>query len=467
MFDRVKILTGIMAVGLIGAPTVFGFSMLGPRQGYQTGPFGYDRVTVNYAYVNGDGDNQTPGPVNLGEEYRFTVPEIFVAFDSSFLDYFGSRGQQEVQKAIDYFNALPPFSSMSADLTEYPLETQRENYRAGALELVDLKSFTMFELCQWMGLAAPELNVWGVQSRAVIDNLPCPNYAFFIIKRNFDPTTWEPTSYVNGALYTFGWVLSCAPAPDFSYVSPIAVDPLRPNFSSVAGGNVDTGVFFNGLTRDDVGGLRYIYRKNNYNMEQLPPNVFAGAGGGGSPWSIVVPPPTNAVVSSAALRTGIDHLTITVKPYDSLLSSFFVGFTNSFSVNIATNGAVVSQSWSRPVLQPDYAFRAGNLPISVGGPDGTGTYTVWQFPAYVFDSLNQNGNINGPGSMNVGSGGTLTFEYQKIGDVFTAAYPNFLDEASLVGPFWRWGSFDGTTNAPVVYPSGASIQEMENLALGQ
>jgi len=32
--------------------------------------------------------------------------------------------------------------------------------------------------------------------------------------------------------------------------------------------------------------------------------------------------------------------------------------------------------------------------------------------------------------------------------------------------FVAWGSFDGTTNAPVVYPNGTSLEELENLILG-
>ena len=37
------------------------------------------------------------------------------------------------------------------------------------------------------------------------------------------------------------------------------------------------GYFFNGLTRDDVGGLRYLLSTNNVNLESLLPDVY-GAG---------------------------------------------------------------------------------------------------------------------------------------------------------------------------------------------
>jgi len=44
--------------------------------------------------------------------------------------------------------------------------------------------------------------------------------------------------------------------------------------------------------------------------------------------------------------------------------------------------------------------------------------------------------------------------------------PSFIDELSAT-PDFVWGSFDGTTNAPIVYPSGRSIVDMENQVLMQ
>ena len=52
------------------------------------------------------------------------------------------------------------------------------------------------------------------------------------------------------------------------------MDPLTlVPYSSVAGWNLSAGYLFTGLTRDDVGGLRYLLRAQNYNVEALPPGT--------------------------------------------------------------------------------------------------------------------------------------------------------------------------------------------------
>jgi hypothetical protein len=54
----------------------------------------------------------------------------------------------------------------------------------------------------------------------------------------------------------------------------------------------------------------------------------------------------------------------------------------------------------------------------------------------------------------------------KAGPTFENIDP-FLDEVGKSTPLFLWGSFDGTTNPPVVYPSGTSIINLENQVLMQ
>ena len=225
------------------------------------------------------------------------------------------------------------------------------------------------------------------------------------------------------------------------------------------------GFYLTGLTRDDVGGLRYLYRPDNYNREQMPPDVFAGlGGGGGSPWMPVSS--TNTAVGAGdttALRAGVNKLQFIRHDYDSLLGTFFQGLTNNFTVQVVTNSGVVNQSFSRAVLQPDLLFSAGFELIDIAAP----TFAVSSTPDPQTQSINAGGTINGPGSILVGSSaGTIDIRFQKVGPIFRASSPSFLSEASLT-PQLRWGSFDGTTNEPVLYPSGASIKELERAVLGQ
>lgn len=444
--------------GLVGVE-VSAFTLSGPPLGHHTDVFGYGRRGASLSFLAAP----DYGPANLGEEYRINVPNLYYAVDASFLDYFGARGSQEVDKAVQYFNELPDFSTMSENLSEFPLDTTRENFRAGSLQLTDLKSFLMTAILEQMGLMTPEISVRGVQSRVLPQGAECPNYNFYIIQRNFDPVTWEPSSYVNGALFTMSMLIQCAPAPDASYIVPVPVDPLAFTFRSVAGFNYFDGSYLSGLTRDDIGGLRYLYRRDNYNLEQMPPDVLAGlGGGGGSPWTPVDPNVTNEPAGdTTALRAGLGKVNFIKRNYDSLLGNFFVGLTNNFSVQIVTNGTLRSQTFSRAVLQPDLVFSAANLTIDVGGP----TITVYDRTTPEFASATAAPDLNGPGSLVVGgSRGSISIRVQKIGPAFSASNPNFISEAALQ-PLWRWGSFDGSTNEPVVYPSGASIKELERLVL--
>lgn len=442
MFKRTTLCLAI-AAACFGAPKLYGFALVGPALGYETDPLGYSA-----------GDF----PQNIGDENRVTVPNFFYASDQSFLDFFGQRGREEVAKAVNYLNDLPAFSSMSEDLSEFPQVTYRENFRAGALGLSDLKSQVMNMLLTDFGLTNPEYYMWSVRDRVLPAGAECPNYNWIIIVRNFDPVTWGPSSYVNGALYTYQWVLSCSPAPDLTHPSPVLVDPTAYGFSAVAGGllaNRGQGQYFSGFSRDDIAGLRYLYRSQNYNFESLPGNVLAGVGGG-VPWSIVDPNPTNVPAATAGLRGGLDKFTFEERPYDSLLSQFFVGFTNGFSSTLITNGTALSQAFGRPVLVPDIIFSADNLDVTVDGG-----YTVYGTSGPGFS----NGGT-GPGTIDLGGGVPLNYVFNKIGAAFAAGSPSFLSEASLI-PELRWGSYDGTTNQPVAYPSGTSIRDLESLVLGQ
>jgi len=121
-----------IAVLVIIAPlatvSLRGFSLLGPYDTWQAANIGYQLT------------NDIGGPMNLGEEYRWDVPVVVYAFDESFLNYFGQKGVEEVEKAFAILNALPPISQMSSNLVEFPLEARRINYAAQSLGIIDLKS---------------------------------------------------------------------------------------------------------------------------------------------------------------------------------------------------------------------------------------------------------------------------------------------------------------------------------------
>lgn len=210
--------------------------------------------------------------MNLGEEYRWNKPVLYYSYDQSFLDYFGSNGVAAVDAALAMFNKLTNVSFYSEDLSEFPLREARMNYTASALHLFDLKSTVVELLIERLGLVDPDRWTWCLRNRGG-PWTTCPAYDYSVIQRNFDPFTLSPSSYVNGHLYTYVIEQQCPPVEDFGDADEFVVDPTDMYLSAVASPKISNrrsayyGYFHTSLTRDDMGGLRYLYRTNNMNIE--------------------------------------------------------------------------------------------------------------------------------------------------------------------------------------------------------
>jgi hypothetical protein len=271
----------ILWLGLVaGVQSASAFSMLGPAESWQTSTLGYERVAEtrfpnNSFWIIFFGDFSA-FPKNLGEEYRWNQPVLYYAYDQSFLDYFGSNGVAAVDAAVAILNRLTNVSSYSEDLSELPLREARVNFTASALHLYDLKSAALELLVERLGLADPDHWTWCLRSRILPPGLSCPRFDYAVVQRNFDPVTLAPSRYVNGNLFTYAIEQSCQ--PDFGDADEFVVDPTDIYLSAVASPKISYprstyyGYFHTSLTRDDVGGLRYLYRRSNENVEA------AGAG---------------------------------------------------------------------------------------------------------------------------------------------------------------------------------------------
>jgi hypothetical protein len=477
------------------------FSMIGAfNTSWQTLRLGYQGV-----------DAQIGAPMNLGEEYRWNAPIVYYAVDSGFLDYFGERGREEIDKAIKVLNELPRMSDLNVD--NYPLKSERTNYRAQALGIFDLKSFALATMLEEMGLGSPSRFVFTLRNRWIGPAGAPTNY--LIVKRNFDPVTLNPSSYINGDLWTYITVIDDY-VPGGSRVISGRVDPLaygNPVADVPLGiSSFTVGSFFTGLTRDDVGGLRYIYRSSNKNVENPVTNAFGAAFGGGpilslggqangspwepfflstngtgtlvggaagSPWAPIVvntnvttgggtttgggvtTAPTNNFISTA-LRGGVEKVNFVRVDFDSLLGQFIAPVLDSFSDKFITNNASFNQTLQRIVTAPDILFTAGDL---VTGDQGGPAFPLlarsagWQNNATLNNRLAP--GDAGPGTIQP----SITITFGTFGPSFISSWPSPLSESSS---FQRvaWGSFDGTTNEPVVYPNGTSIEDIERLLLG-
>jgi hypothetical protein len=370
------------------------------------------------------------GPMNLGAEYRWNVPVVTYAFDPSFVNFFGSNGVAAVNSAIQILNNLPAASQL--DPGTYPIDTTGVNYQAQAEGLIDLKSETLFLMLQQLGLAQPQRFMFCVHDYSVGGG----NNNATIVLRNFDPFSFTYTNGLNGILYFSNliWQVSNGTRVDNVNITAYPVDPFAPIYTAVAEGAAGTelGLYYTGLTRDDVGGLRYLLQTNNYNFETLLPDV-QGAG-------------TNANnYVNLALRGGIDKITFVQATVDALTGEFFSPMTNQFTAIYATNSALVQEQLQRVTTRPDFLFCAGDLEdpntpyVALSSSAGT---TNWINNA----TLNGNPGGAGPGMIQP----PVKIIFNKIGQQFYTS--GAISDETAFGQSQRIGSFDGSVNSPISYP---------------
>ena len=225
---------------------------------------------------------------NIGEEYRWNTPLLTYAYDESFLSYFGSNGVVAVDNAIRMLNAIPPVSQIrtnyppvdrkAPNLWNFPTRPDRYHGRAASARLLDIKSHALAELFSYMGLGNAEDNAYQFEFGAVA-------------LRNLDPISRMPSKYVNGSLLSFVLLGTGVQSFPIDLMKPaITLAGTRDNAAT----RLAEGKFLVAPTRDDIGGLRELYRKDNFNMEPLPPFTY----------QVVTNPPslTNPAVFSIDLR---------------------------------------------------------------------------------------------------------------------------------------------------------------------
>jgi hypothetical protein len=272
----------------------FGFALLGPLSGTAGLPATdpdpiWQTTTIGY---NLGGDNGTPR--NVGQGYRWNTPVLFYADDESFSGYFGLQGEQAIDSAFNILNntftnnSYFSLNGYSSNLVEFPFNSQSYNYTAQSLGLTDLKSETLDLMAEELGLAEPERYTWTLRQRFLPSGGTCPlDELYLVVQRNYyyTPTPLYQnlySPYVNDTLYTYAIDEFCsAPLPPLAVTVPIAVDPYAQTYTAVAGlgvglgvenitgsggsvwSTIESGGYYTGLTRDDVGGLRYLMSTNN------------------------------------------------------------------------------------------------------------------------------------------------------------------------------------------------------------
>jgi hypothetical protein len=454
-----------------------GFSLLGPLS---TPANPYQTTALGYALPGDIGS-----PVTIGEEYRWNLPNITYSFDDSFFNYFGQQGVEAVEEALSVINNLGPVSSFSSDLSEFPIEALKANITAGSLGIRDLKSTTLSLVLEILGLADPTRWTWALRNRVVLANPARTNYA--TISRNFDPITYVESPTVNGVLYDY-FILD--PIPPINYADAIEFprDPLAPRLNSpvttfgLAASEI--GVFATGLSRDDAGGLRFIYRGNNFHVETLVPGITLATNGvvGNvvSPW---VPyfgltniftnvfgttniTATNVLVATA-LRPGMEAITFVRTDYDSLLSQVFVPITNVFTDIWISNRVAVLQRVQRITVQPDLLFTAEDLGFFPGSVAPILTRRGVNFINN--DPVNGQSQLAGPGVLSGPARISFSNLLPAYEDFSASGIPgnSFLEGPNPLNRTVIWGWFGESADSIILFPNSFSIQDLEARVLNQ
>jgi hypothetical protein len=157
------------------------------------------------------------------------------------------------------------------------------------------------------------------------------------------------------------------------------------------------------------------------------------------------------VTPTAQLRRGIGQIKFVRADYDSLLSQTFKPVTNNYTMVMITNSQQFTEFYRRVVTVPDILLTAADT-ATTGGLALNRTAPVW-------DEANILTGLAGPGTINP----PITLTFDKIGLLYNNAWAGlntnaFLGEANQTRLF-VWGTFDYTTNAPVVY-GGASLTNL-------
>jgi len=173
----------------------------------------------------------------------------------------------------------------------------------------------------------------------------------------------------------------------------------------------------------------------------------------------------NCVTNAVALRQGMDQFKFVRTSFDSLIGQFFQPITNTYRLTSVTNSSTFVQTFRRVVTRPDFLFSAQDL-------QSVPTIAFRESTALTFNTNNQLFGLAGPGNIDpslAGRGIEITFS--KVGPLVLNFYDPFfilngLTESTGFTNF-IWASFNGSTNAPILYPNGRSIMELENQVLFQ
>lgn len=174
---------------------------------------------------------------------------------------------------------------------------------------------------------------------------------------------------------------------------------------------------------------------------------------------------TNSTVVGNLQGIGnVQYVRVSDANYDYQTGLFYSPVTNKYSMVVMKNGQASKVTFQRVVTRPDYLFMAENL--SLGGNNFLFNYDEFGRSIPNFINSRAAANLAGPGIIDPTTS-QVSVVFNTIGPIYVNNSPAFLTGPNSARAFPIWGSFDGTTNAPIVYPNGTSIANLAAEALFQ
>lgn len=183
----------------------------------------------------------------------------------------------------------------------------------------------------------------------------------------------------------------------------------------------------------------------------------------------IAPVTCSQTAGATGLYKGIEKLQFVKSAYDSLIGQYYQPITNNYTMTLLTNSQTVVQNFQRIITQPDFLFDAADL---APGPGATPPLEIIDnvqnpdfYQANVLPGLAGPGTIISPTKITLNKVGPTFFNSSS--DVMNGT-PYFVESPGgdtvdlYYGAYFIWGSYDGTTNAPVVFPNGTSIDTLQN-----
>ena len=421
------------------------FALMGPYMPWMVESNGYRFQDFSWGDLE---PADIGGPMELGSGYRVNVPVLTYGFDQSFLDYFGTNGVAAVDAAFQTLNGLTNVSDLV--LTNFPLQAYGANYQAMPQGIFDLKSVTLSLVLEHLGLAQPTRSIYAIKqwNPGLLNNETYGKYSYSdlyslwlddpqnplnacVDHRNYDPETLATTPVVNGNTFA-AYVVS---GPEYNVPVTFNVDPFKDSITALADFRFYSGMYFSGLSRDDAGGLRYLYSPTNVAYERPPASVY-------------IFPQKNKQPQYGAWRPGIGKINFVGHPINPATHGF-KPFTYLYQDHFYQGRTLQSQTALRLVRQPDFLFSAeDNIVFTNSTPfDLVPPWIVRNDTSHWKNNAAMNGNNHGEGPGVIEP--SVKIKFYKLG----AAVDSWDNDGYFIFYPRTWGSFNGSTNRPfVVYP---------------